>query len=152
VGASQYCSRITWRDGSTTVGYVRNEGRDGDWIEWSPRLDTATLVIYRNGKIKSRQDLIRRPLRPDRNRQFSRRIMYTGIGASNLAHGLGLTVYYGKSDPTQVTMYFGRFREGQRHGAGCYFGALSVFPYCYKLDIRVGVPERNGRIELPLCE
>ncbi len=152
VGVNQYCTRTTRSDGSTAVGYIRNGGRDGDWVEWSSRQDTATLVIYRNGKVESRQALTKRPLRPDRKRQFSRRIMYTGIGASNLAHGLGLTVYYGKADPREVTIYFGRFHEGQRHGAGCYFGSLSVFPYCYKLDIRVGVPERNGRIELPLCD
>jgi hypothetical protein len=151
IGPDAYCTRMTHPQGRTRVGIIRNGGRDGEWIELTSRLDAASITVLRDGRIESHRSLARRPLRPDRKREYARRVMYARLGTNQLAHGKGVTVYYGRRDPERVTMYFGTYSEGRRHGPGCYFGSLSVFPYCYRRDLRMRVPDRRGRPDLALC-
>jgi hypothetical protein len=152
VGPDTYCTEVLRRDGSIVVGIVDGRGRKGDWIEVSSDRATATIITWHNGRQESRSDVQAKTLRRDRKHKFAYRASYSNPGMSGFAHGRGATLYVDKADPKRITFYYGSYRQGQRHGSGCYFGAIAVQPYCYRNDVRVAVPtDRTGVSNLMLC-
>jgi hypothetical protein len=151
VGADYYCMELRRADGVLVVGFFDARVKQGEWVEISQDRRAAQVVEWRNGLPFSTRPAAVKGLGPDRKRGFEDRTWFTSpVPDKSQAYLKAATLYF--DGARRETVYYGGFKDGMRHGKGCYFGEIAIHPYCYEADMHRVVPaDRSGTANLLKC-